>query len=190
MNKETISEAEFDEKYLAITSRQRPVLIRFLRGDTDAEIATKLGFTEANVRQHIKTVCRLFNIQNEKGESWRLRQHLVEIFIQYKPELVAKRCLDKWPELQPTIIFPSGAVSLDSFLYIERGPIKPSIKRSIEADIKAAIIEPRALIRIIAPSKFGKTSLLLRIEAHAKTQNFRTVFINIKQEFDRERLED
>jgi AAA-like domain len=185
-----MNEAEFEEKYLAITKFQRPILTRLLLGESDTEIASALGSTKENVRQHISKVCQGFNIQNKKGEFWGLREDLVEIFRQHKPEMVGKRWLNELADRQAPINFPSGAISIDSLLYIERELVETGIKRSIEADIKIAITEPRALIRIIAPSKFGKTSLLLRIESHAKTQNFRTAYINIKQEFDRERLEN
>lgn len=190
MRQELMNEIEFNEKYLAITKFQRPVLIHFLSGDSDVEIATKLHSTKENVRQHISKICQLFSIKNAKGEYWRLREDLVMMFIRNKPELVGHEWIDKLTPHQLQINFPGGAVSLDSLFYVERELIESRTKKTIEDDIKIAIVEPRALIRILGPSKFGKTSLSLRIEAHAKSHSFRTAYINIKQEFDRERFEN
>lgn len=175
---------EFEDKYLEITKYQRPVLNGFLNGDSDLEMVTRLGGTPANIRQHIKKICELFGVGNSDGESLRYRNDLVELFIEYKPELVAdswkqKLSAQKLPP-QPAINYPSGAVPLDNGLYIER--------ESIDANIKKYITEPRALIRVLAPSKFGKTSLCFRIKAYAQKQGYRAVYINLKQSFDREHL--
>ncbi len=186
-----MNKAEFNEKYLRLTRFQQPVLIQFLLGSSDAEIADRIKSSKDNVRQHISKICQLFEITDRNCEGGRLRECLVEEFRKYRPELLGGRWINEpLGELPINIPFPGGALALDSQLYIDREPNESGLKRSIEEDIKAAVMEPRAFIRIIAPSKFGKTSLLLRIEAHAKAQNFRTVYINIKQEFDRELLED
>ena len=58
-------------------------------------------------------------------------------------------------------------------IYIERSPI--------ESECYQTILQPGALIRIKAPSKMGKTSLLNNILAYADTQNYRTVHINLLQ---------
>ncbi|HEY9619813.1 MAG TPA: AAA-like domain-containing protein [Crinalium sp.] len=59
---------------------------------------------------------------------------------------------------------PAGLVPLDSKFYIERPPI--------EAHCYDEITHPGALIRIKAPSQMGKTSLMVRILAHAKQHTF------------------
>ncbi len=168
---------EFEDKYLlAITPRQRPVLNGFLQGDSDRKIATALHTTDSNIRQHIRNICQVFEIGNLPGESERYRKDLIDLFLQYKPELVA----DRWKNVVTTrspVSYPSGAVPLDSSLYIDR--------ESIETDIKRYITESRALIRILAPSKFGKTSLCFRIKSHAISQGYRSIYINLKQSFDR-----
>ncbi len=69
--------------------------------------------------------------------------------------------------------FPDGTVPLDSPLYIERPPI--------EHRVYAEIIKPAALLRIKAPSKMGKTSLMLRILAYVKEKNYYTVRLNLQQ---------
>jgi DNA-binding NarL/FixJ family response regulator len=59
-----MTEAEFEEKYLAITKFQRPILTRFLRGESDTEIASGLGSTKENVRQHISKICQVLVLPN------------------------------------------------------------------------------------------------------------------------------
>jgi hypothetical protein len=72
-----------------------------------------------------------------------------------------------------TIEFPSGSVPLHSALYIERIPV--------EARAYAEIEQPGSLIRIKAPNQMGKTSLMLRILAHAKEREMNTVSLNLQQ---------
>jgi hypothetical protein len=69
--------------------------------------------------------------------------------------------------------FTSRPVSLDSPFYVERPPIESNCYNEIE--------EPGALIRIKALRQMGKTSLTNRILAHARSQNYRTVRLNLRQ---------
>ncbi len=69
--------------------------------------------------------------------------------------------------------FPDGTVPLYSPLYIERPPT--------EHRAYAEISKPAALLRIKAPSKMGKTSLMLRILAFARENNYHTVRLNLQQ---------
>lgn len=76
---------------------------------------------------------------------------------------------------QPTmpLEYPSGPVPLNSTLYVERP--------SIEAQVYNAIHQPGTMIRLKAPHRMGKSSLLNRIMAYAKTQNFSTVVVDMNQ---------
>jgi len=69
--------------------------------------------------------------------------------------------------------FTARPVSFDSPFYVERPPI--------EFDCYNEIEEPGALIRIKALRQMGKTSLTNRILAHARSQNYRTVRLNLRQ---------
>jgi hypothetical protein len=71
-----------------------------------------------------------------------------------------------------TLEFPEGTVALSSPFYVERP--------AIESDCYREIIKPGALIRIRAPRRMGKTSLLNRILDHAAQQGDRTVRINLR----------
>ncbi|MBC1242063.1 AAA-like domain-containing protein, partial [Nostoc sp. 2RC] len=62
------------------------------------------------------------------------------------------------------IDYPSGPVPLDSPLYINRPALEELICKEI--------LHPGCLIRIKAPKKMGKSSLLNRMIAYAKEQNY------------------
>jgi len=67
---------------------------------------------------------------------------------------------------------PEGLVPLDSRFYIERSPI--------ESDCYETVTRLGSLIRIKAPKQMGKTSLLVRTLAHAKSQGFQPVRLSFQ----------
>ncbi|MGB7443006.1 MAG: AAA-like domain-containing protein, partial [Coleofasciculaceae cyanobacterium] len=69
--------------------------------------------------------------------------------------------------------FPSGPVPLYSPFYIERPPI--------EGLALSQISKPGSIVRIKAPGKMGKSSLMLRIAAHATAQGYQTVILDFLQ---------
>jgi hypothetical protein len=73
--------------------------------------------------------------------------------------------------------FPGDPVPLGSIFYIDRPPIEELAYREIS--------KPGSIIRIKAPRKMGKSSLLLRIMACAATQDCRTVYLDFQQLDDR-----
>lgn len=76
---------------------------------------------------------------------------------------------------------PEGQVPLDSPFYIERPPV--------ETSCYTEITKPGALIRIKGSQYMGKTSLMARISAHAKSLNYAVVSLNLQQA-DRKILND
>ncbi|MBN4004939.1 AAA-like domain-containing protein [Nostoc sp. LPT] len=68
---------------------------------------------------------------------------------------------------------PGGSVPLNSFFYIERPPIEERTYTEIN--------KPGSLIRIKAPSKMGKTSLMHRILTHAKQTGVHIVQIGLQR---------
>lgn len=83
----------------------------------------------------------------------------------------------------PTVIWeePEGLVPLDSPFYIERSPI--------ETDCCETVLRRGSLIRIKAPRQMGKTSLLVRVLDHARSQGFETIQLNL-QTADARALDD
>ncbi len=69
--------------------------------------------------------------------------------------------------------FPGGPRPLTCPYYVEFP--------SVTADCYQEITKPGALIRIKAPEKCGKSSLMLRILAHAELQGYQTVRLNLQQ---------
>ncbi|MBD2482004.1 AAA-like domain-containing protein [Planktothrix sp. FACHB-1365] len=69
--------------------------------------------------------------------------------------------------------FPDGPLSLSSRFYISRPPI--------EELAFTEIMEPGSVLRIKAPQKMGKSSLLLRIIAYANELNYRSVTLDFNQ---------
>ena len=66
---------------------------------------------------------------------------------------------------------PEGQVPVASGLYIER--------QTIEQTCYQEILQPRAFIRIFAPRKMGKTSLIARILDYGRSQNYHTVRLSL-----------
>ena len=66
---------------------------------------------------------------------------------------------------------PDGQVPLNSNFYIERPH---------EAIAYEEIVNPGALVVIKSPPNMGKTSLMIRILDHARSQNYQTVTINFQ----------
>jgi hypothetical protein len=67
---------------------------------------------------------------------------------------------------------PEGQVPVASRLYIERS--------TIEQTCYQEIVQPRAFIRIKAPRKMGKTSLIARIMDYGRSQNYHTVRLSLQ----------
>lgn len=74
---------------------------------------------------------------------------------------------------EKSLEFPNGPVPLNSSFYIQRPPI--------EERTYAEISKPGSLIRIKAPRQMGKTSLMHRILAHARSIGLRTVLLNLQK---------
>jgi len=68
--------------------------------------------------------------------------------------------------------FPEGSVPLDSPLYLER--------EGIDQLCYDMVTRSGALLRIKAPKQMGKTSLITRILAHGKVNQYKTVYIDLK----------
>ena len=68
--------------------------------------------------------------------------------------------------------FPEGSVPLDSPLYLER--------EGVDQLCYDMMMRSGALLRIKAPKQMGKTSLITRILAHGKVNQYKTVYIDLK----------
>lgn len=82
------------------------------------------------------------------------------------------------PSQSPEIIleFPSGPVPLNSRFYVERPPI--------ESLACQEVCNPGCVIRIQAPRQMGKSSLIVRILAHAEQAGYHAVSLDLRQADD------
>ena len=85
---------------------------------------------------------------------------------------ILKEQIDRKRFLTGSLEFPDGQVPQNSNFYIERPPC--------EAQAYEEILNPGALVVIRSPSNMGKTSLMLRILAHGRSQNCQTVSLNLQ----------
>ncbi|MBX9256473.1 AAA-like domain-containing protein [Desmonostoc muscorum CCALA 125] len=106
---------------------------------------------------------RIGHQRNQTEQNFRRQSSLEMVF----PDLFLGNEID----------YPSGPVSLDSPLYINRPPLEELICKEI--------LHPGCLIRIKAPRKMGKSSLLNRMIAYAKEQDYQIIYLDF-QEADQE----
>ncbi len=85
------------------------------------------------------------------------------------------------PEKDIELELPGGLVPLGSPFYVERD--------LVESECYKTILQPGALIRILAPRRMGKSSLMARILQKATEQDYQTVIIDF-QLADREIFQD
>ena len=107
------------------------------------------------------------------------KPHLRELLQSRGLTKVERRLVETVPVVAPAIACPSSPLALESSYYIQRPPVE---------DLAfASIIKPGSLVRIKAPMKMGKSSLIFRMLAHAQAHNSQTVSLNLQQ-VDRDRL--
>jgi len=70
------------------------------------------------------------------------------------------------------LTLPEGQVALDSPFYLVRPPV--------EASCYQTVMQPGSLIRIKAPRRLGKSSLMARVLQYGSQQNYRTVFLSFQ----------
>jgi len=161
--------AEFDAIFEELTPRQRKVLQGFLTGATDEVIATTLTVETATIRRHLANICKDFGLHNTSGEHYSHREDLRSLFELHCPELVKPGIGYEARSLE----FPGSPLAADSTCYLDRPPIEDTCIRELH--------KPGALIRIRAPQRMGKTSLLNRLLASAQAANLRAIRIDLRQ---------
>ncbi|MGK7890151.1 MAG: AAA-like domain-containing protein [Leptolyngbyaceae cyanobacterium] len=142
-----------------LTLRQQQVLQAFLQGQSDEAIAQSLYVEPSTVRRHLANISKRLGLANETGERYSHRDELLELF--------------RRERFKEAIAFPGTPLSPLSPLYVDRPPVETRCYRGIG--------NPGALIRIRAPRRMGKTSLLHRILACAEANGQSPVVINFHQ---------
>lgn len=155
-----------------LTTLQEMVLRSSWEGKTYTSIALEAHYGEERVR---KVAAHLWQLLSD---FWR---EPINKF-NFRPTLESRRLSKAQQQLIKefnrtasaiSLEFPSGPVSLNSRFYIPRPPI--------EEQINAEVSEPGSVVCIRASKKMGKSSLILRVLAHAENQDFRSVSIDLQQ---------
>lgn len=167
MNQETFKTIYPEE----LTSTQKKVLTLFLQGITDQEIVNKIGANDrTGAIHHIKNICNKFGINPKEDPDYK--ESLVLLFLRFQPQLVSPIVAEKYG-YSSSPHFPEGSEPLNSPYYIQPHHCQYLWNNEIQ--------KPGALIRIKAPKQMGKTSLLKRIIAQAKNDNYYAVELDLSQ---------
>lgn len=154
-----------------LTYVERLVLSQSWLGHTYAEIGQSSDYTGEYIREVGSQLWQelsetLKQRVTKKNLSIVLKQHQLEIqAVSNDQKLPTSKC-----SLPSDVEFPSSPLPVGSPQYVNRTPI--------EELACAEISRPGCLVRIKAPAKMGKTSLLNRIIAHATDRQYKTVLIN------------
>lgn len=128
---------------------------------TYEQIASENGYSDNYIKQGVapKIWHHLSEIMGEKVNRTNCRS-LLENQLKKSSNTIIQESIQTPHKI--TLEIPEGQVSLDSHLYVKRG---------VEQICYQEILQPGACIRIKAPRKMGKTSLMTRILAHGCFQN-------------------
>ena len=124
-----------------------------------ADTLMKVFKCEAGVdKQTLKCCFKAFNLSLEPGDY-------------FQPDLQIEEMVATQSNQNVDPEFPGGPMPVNSAFYVEQ-PL-------LRADYKT-IMQPGALLRIEAPRRMGKTSLMVRILHQAAEQSYRTVLLNFQ----------
>ncbi|NMG10838.1 AAA-like domain-containing protein [Brasilonema sp. UFV-L1] len=136
---------------------------------TYAQIATENNYSETYIKQIVAP--KLWQLLSEAlGE--KVNRTNCRAVLEQRLNTSSLQTTSKPAQMQRKIALesPEGQVPLSSTLYIER---------NLEQICYQEILQPRALIRIKAPRKMGKTSLMTRILAYGRLHNYHTVRLSL-----------
>ncbi|NEP38836.1 MAG: hypothetical protein F6K25_26065 [Okeania sp. SIO2G4] len=166
MNKEI-----FDHIYSHLPESEKQILHLRLSNQKYQQIAQIMNCDQSNVGRKLKAIAAKFNYSESSLER---EEYLVKIFSQYKPDLVSDELRNYYGFHISQVVIPGRPEKLDSPFYIQRYRIR---RCSVESECYGEIEKPGSLVRIKAPKKMGKTSLLQRIQAQANQNNYIPVYL-------------
>ncbi|NET14273.1 MAG: hypothetical protein F6K08_16265 [Okeania sp. SIO1H6] len=160
----------FDHIYSNLSDNDKNIIQLRLSGKKYQEIAQLMSFNQSSVGRKLKAIAKKFKYSSESNLEWN--EYLVQIFTQYKPTFVIDDLQEDYG-FHP-VIMPGRPEKIDSHFYIERHRIK---RCTIESECYEAIEQPGSLVRIKAPSRMGKTSLIKKIQDKANKNNYFPVYL-------------
>ncbi len=152
---------KFQEILARLPRRRKEILLLFLQGRTDAEIAKSLYVTQATVRKQILNLCNDFDFNPGLSDGRRSRRtELMALFAQHKPELMAGNS---------AVTVDSTAPSVD---WGEAPEVEELHGRTEElATLKQWMLEEQCrLIAVWGMAGMGKTALAVTLAEEIKSQ--------------------
>ncbi|NJL69725.1 MAG: hypothetical protein HC894_29880 [Microcoleus sp. SM1_3_4] len=142
-------------------------------GKSYDEIAKIYGYSAEYLNKDVgnKLWHKLSEALGEKITKKNFKEALRRAALQTSSQSINTNRLSKTIDAVANLQFPEGSVALDSPFYVERG--------SIESLCCETVIKPGSLIRIKAPEMMGKTSLMTRILARARAENYQAVYLDL-----------
>ena len=168
-----MKETEFTAIFESLTARQRKVIQHFLAEESDEAIATVLYVEPSTVRRHLANICKEFGFSNTAGEHYSYRDELRNLFLHFRPEMMKPLIISRQSQPLLDLEFPGSPMAIDSPFYVDRSPIEERCAREIR--------KPGALLRIRAPQRMGKTSLLHRVMATGNQLGYRSFRLDLRQ---------
>jgi AAA-like domain len=177
--------------YDQLTRKQKVYLQYFLQGLSDEEIIEKpnTGGHSSTIRFHLGKIANQFDFIDD------YRENLVRLFGNHMPSLVSPDVLEKYgflsrssiqaPTFEESLEYPDGFVPIGSPFYLS--PIVQSKKARDYCAEKLS--KGSTLLRINAPRKFGKTSLVERLLKWGEKKGYEVVRFDL-HEIDGARLND
>ncbi|NJK27481.1 MAG: diguanylate cyclase [Coleofasciculaceae cyanobacterium SM2_3_26] len=153
-----------------LTELQALILRLSWEGKTYSTMALETHYGAEYLR---KTASELWSMLSEIWGEPITKKNFREVleFLSASRELTLSNSFSK--ETLPPIDLPGVPLPIDSPLYVPRPPIE---------DIACQeIAKPGCVVRIRAPRRMGKSSLMLRILHHAKTLGYQTVVLDLRQ---------
>jgi AAA-like domain len=157
---------------------ERKILQGALEGRKFHEISAIIGGNESHLRQRGSEI---WNALSKKLKYRVHKRNVLAVLENYKASQNLITSESRMTNLTFTestnsgpilLEDPNAPVPVESKFYIERPPK--------ESDCYRTILQPGALVRISAPKKMGKTSLMKRILHHADRQNYFTLSIDFQ----------
>jgi len=153
-----------------LNSVQELILTQCWSGKTYQEIADASGYDPDYVRV---VGSRLWQLLSESFGEKITKNNFRSILRQQSGRVTVKNSVKGRVS---ALELPNTPVPLDSSLYVQRPPIETSAYEEI--------LKPGALMQIKAPRHMGKTSLVMRISAHAQSRGYRAIRLNLLQAED------
>jgi hypothetical protein len=151
---QVVNEAVLNHKGRHLKNIELEVLRGVWLGYKYDEIAAEIGYAAEYIKHDVGP--KLWQILTSSLGEKVSKNNLMAVLAQQIQQIEGKKPIRDWK-------IPLGVLSLDSDFYIERS--------FVELRCNEEILKPGALIRIVAPNKMGKTSLMLRTLAHARLNN-------------------